>query len=72
MTTICWCDGNGGEDCPDCGGEGGYHDCGEDCCCCLDPDRVTHACPTCKGKGWIRCPCSYDDDGDEAQGEIVT
>lgn len=39
------------EDCPNCGGEGvTSHDCGEDCCCCADPeDNVP--CDVCKGDG---------------------
>ena len=43
-------------DCWDCGGECfTYHDCGEDCCCCLDPeDNVP--CYTCEQKGgWFQC-----------------
>lgn len=38
-------------DCWNCGGEGySYHDCGEDVCCCLDPeDNVV--CDICHGKG---------------------
>lgn len=39
------------EECPNCGGEGvTSHDCGEDCCCCADPeDNVP--CDACKGDG---------------------
>jgi hypothetical protein len=36
--------------CWDCGGEGGYHDCGEDCCSCLDPENDME-CETCGGTG---------------------
>lgn len=36
--------------CWSCGGEGDYHDCGEDSCCCMWPeDNVT--CDQCEGKG---------------------
>ncbi len=37
--------------CPNCGGEGfAGHDCGEDCCCCADPeDNVV--CDICHGTG---------------------
>lgn len=44
------------EDCWDCGGEGySYHDCGEDTCCCLDP-QPNVVCDTCNGEtGWYRC-----------------
>ena len=43
-------------ECWDCSGEGyTHHDCGEDCCCCLDPEpNVT--CGTCGGDGgWSEC-----------------
>ena len=50
-----WCDGNGSTDCWDCGGEGGYHDCGDDTCACLHPENDTN-CETCDGSGRIRCP----------------
>lgn len=49
------CDGNGAVACPDCWGEGGYHDCGEDCCCCLEPEANIE-CPTCHGDGFVSCP----------------
>lgn len=41
------------EDCPNCGGTGySYHNCGEDTCCCLEPeDNVV--CDWCRGSG--RC-----------------
>jgi len=38
------------------------HDCGEDCCCCLDPEpNVT--CDICEGEGgWMACPlCDAED-----------
>ena len=43
--------------CQRCGGDGGFHDCGEDTCCCdpassgdlEDPDWVV--CPSCGGTG---------------------
>ncbi len=43
-------------DCWDCGGEGySYHDCGEDTCCCLNPEPNVQ-CDTCNGKGgWYKC-----------------
>jgi len=50
-----WCDGNGSTECWDCGGEGGYHDCGDDCCPPLNPELATD-CATCGGEGIIRCP----------------
>lgn len=46
--------GDDGEDCWYCMGAGGVHDCGEDCCCCADPDEVTEDCPECGGTGFLR------------------
>jgi hypothetical protein len=41
-----------------CGGEGfseRFHDCGEDVCCCLDPEPGE--CPECHGEGFYEeCP----------------
>jgi len=46
-----------GEECWDCGGVGFYHDCGEDTCCCADPDEQDMVpCRTCGGTGWIPEP----------------
>lgn len=43
------------ETCWACDGEGGRHDCGEDCCCCLDPggpnDPYWVICRECDGEG---------------------
>ena len=36
--------------CWQCGGEGGYHDCGEDCCCCAKP-KIDVICQECHGDG---------------------
>jgi hypothetical protein len=43
-------------ECETCGGEQvDGHDCGEDCCMCLDPEDNLQ-CDTCQGKGgWWRC-----------------
>ena len=49
------------EHCDDCGGEGvSGHDCGEDTCCCADPDDNMD-CDWCEGEGghW-RCLSSSD------------
>ena len=35
-----------------CHGEGGWHDCGEDCCPCLDKS-INEICPECDGEGTI-------------------
>jgi hypothetical protein len=54
------------KECWNCGGEGfSHHDCGEDCCCCAEPeDNVS--CDICEGHGGFyvcaRCyPESFDD-----------
>lgn len=39
------------QDCWQCGGEGGFHDCGEDCCPCLDKEEPTRDCDICRGEG---------------------
>lgn len=41
------------EGCDRCGGEGYFHDCGEDTCCCGDDpdDDDTIECPDCGGTG---------------------
>ena len=56
-----WCKVHGcnlhGRDCDRCEGEGGFHDCGEDCCCCLDKDELTERCDECDGTGRVEwCP----------------
>jgi hypothetical protein len=43
------------EVCGSCYGEGYYHDCGEDTCCCADPDDdELWACDECGGSGYLR------------------
>jgi hypothetical protein len=42
--------------CPECDGEGGYHDCGEDTCCCADTgedDDGWEVCDGCDGSGHV-------------------
>lgn len=56
-------------DCDQCGGEGlSYHDCGEDCCCCLYPEPNVQ-CDQCEGKGgWWWCTnraCREKKDNDD-------
>jgi hypothetical protein len=42
-------------ECYECDGEGGFHDCGEDCCVCRDPEGPPWApCPGCEGRGGWR------------------
>lgn len=41
--------------CPDCEDGLSHHDCGEDCCCCLNPEP-NMTCDTCRGAGgWWTC-----------------
>jgi hypothetical protein len=50
--------------CESCGGDGvSGHDCGEDCCCCLNPeDNIV--CDICDGKGgWEACLGGCDENG---------
>lgn len=51
-------------ECENCGGEGvSGHDCGEDCCCCEDPEDNIR-CDICKGKGgWDACGGKCDENG---------
>jgi hypothetical protein len=43
-------------DCWQCQGEGGFHDCGEDTCCCLDKEEITVDCEECDGEGsYLEC-----------------
>lgn len=42
------------EDCWQCHGDGGFHDCGEDCCMCIDKEEITVDCEVCKGEGGYR------------------
>ena len=48
-------------ECENCGGEGvTSHDCGEDCCCCEDPEDNV-ACDCCDGEGghWREMPADF-------------
>lgn len=49
------------EECWNCGGERfSGHDCGEDCCCCLDPEENV-VCDVCRGRGgWDHCISSSE------------
>jgi hypothetical protein len=45
------------ESCWQCLGQGGFHDCGEDCCPCLDKEEITETCTECDGEGgYLQCP----------------
>lgn len=52
------------QSCEQCGGDGVFgHDCGEDTCCCLDPEE-DDPCEICDGEGgWMRCVGHCEDDG---------
>lgn len=39
------------EQCWQCLGQGGFHECGEDCCMCLDKEEITQVCDECHGEG---------------------
>ena len=44
-------------ECWKCHGEGGWHDCGEDSCCCEDPELIDTECDECHGEGYYaECP----------------
>lgn len=60
----CKCCSQDWVDCTNCAGDGvSGHDCGEDCCCCMDPeDNIP--CDICEGKGgWYQCVGNCDKDG---------
>lgn len=41
--------------CWHCLGEGGFQDCGEDCCCCLEPE-LNEGCQECGSRGtYLEC-----------------
>lgn len=48
------------EECSNCGGDGLVgHDCGEDTCCCMDPEENV-VCDICDGEGgWQLCMSGY-------------
>lgn len=55
------------ESCWHCLGEGGFHDCGDDCCCCADPEEITDICPECDGEGeYMVCSALPHDDAQMA------
>lgn len=61
----CGCCERVSEPCDQCGGDGVYgHDCGEDTCCCADPDEATEECDLCGGRGYfMRCMGDCGEDG---------
>lgn len=58
------------KDCVHCGGKGlDGHDCGEDCCCCLDPEENLR-CDMCEGRGgWKWCLGRCDEHGKHKKGD---
>lgn len=61
------------QECDACGGEGlDGHDCGEDCCCCEDPDEPNVRCGVCSGSGgWWTCPNARDGEKHGRQAEVA-
>ena len=52
---VCGCEMEW-EPCWQCFGEGGFHDCGEDSCCCLEPE-LNIPCDVCDWEGeYPVCP----------------
>ena len=48
------------QECYNCEDGASHHDCGDDCCCCLDP-LPNVRCEVCNGNGgWWRCLSDYD------------
>lgn len=70
QTADDWCEKHRSEkcwvDCWNCGGEGvSHHDCGEDCCACLNPEDNV-CCDNCHGEGGYKlcvtcAPGAFDD-----------
>ena len=55
--------------CQGCGGLGEYHDCGEDTCCCLNPEASDMwECHECEGHGVVLAH-AFDDYGQAPEGE---
>ncbi len=53
------CGDSGWEECWECAGVGWVHDCGEDTCCCADPDEQdVYECEACDGEGGWDCHCT--------------
>lgn len=45
------------ESCWSCMGNGGFHNCGEDTCVCLDKETLQDVCEECDGEGaYLVCP----------------
>lgn len=64
MCPRCGCCEQVWEECEYCGGEGYTdHDCGDDCCCCLDPE-LNVPCDVCHGEGgFMVCAGGCDENG---------
>jgi len=45
-----------GTSCWNCGGDGGFHDCGECACVCLDKEEIHRPCEICDGEGEYMLP----------------
>ena len=55
-------------ECWQCDGDGcSYHDCGEDTCCCADP-QPNVKCDICAGQGgWYRCYTCVPETAEESE-----
>ena len=42
------------DSCWRCYGAGGFHNCYEDVCCCMDPGSLNEVCGECGGAGYIQ------------------
>jgi hypothetical protein len=66
LCEACGCCEMVGRSCSQCGGDGvDGHDCGEDTCCCLDPED-NESCDICNGEGgWMVCIGCCAPEGDD-------
>lgn len=49
-----------------CAGAGGFHDCGDDTCCCLDTEEIHNDCEICDGAGeYMLCPVCHPESFDD-------
>lgn len=70
MCPTCGCCALVPEDCDACGGDGVCgHDCGEDTCCCANPEDDV-VCDYCMGRGWFHV-CIGGCEGGKIHGELA-
>lgn len=59
------------EECEQCDEGLNGHDCGEDCCCCADPEENVR-CGFCRGRGYFEvCLGSCDKDGKHERAKLT-